>query len=77
MPVARSGQLAVGRRLERACDGLDLDRISATFHDGVLTLTIPVAEHAKPRRIPVNADKASPRVIEASSTPASGGAHAS
>ncbi|WP_326557707.1 Hsp20/alpha crystallin family protein [Micromonospora sp. NBC_01796] len=34
-------------------DGLDLDRISATWQDGVLTLTIPVAEQAKPRRIPI------------------------
>ncbi|AGL17660.1 Hsp20/alpha crystallin family protein [Actinoplanes sp. N902-109] len=34
-------------------DGLDLERISATWQDGVLTLTIPVAEAAKPRRIPI------------------------
>ncbi|MEU4688782.1 Hsp20/alpha crystallin family protein [Actinoplanes sp. NPDC023714] len=34
-------------------DGLDLDRISATWQDGVLTLTIPVAEAAKPRRIEI------------------------
>jgi HSP20 family protein len=34
-------------------DGLDLDNISATWQDGVLTLTIPVAETAKPRRIPI------------------------
>ncbi len=47
-------------------DNLDLDRISATWHDGVLTLTIPVAEHARPRRITVNAG--SGRVIEGTST---------
>ncbi|MFF5080363.1 Hsp20/alpha crystallin family protein [Actinoplanes sp. NPDC000266] len=35
-------------------DGLDLDRIEATWQDGVLTLTIPVAEAAKPRRIAIN-----------------------
>ncbi len=34
-------------------DGLDLDKISATWQDGVLTLTIPVAEAAKPRRITI------------------------
>jgi len=34
-------------------DGLDLAKISATWQDGVLTLTIPVAEAAKPRRIPI------------------------
>ncbi len=39
-------------------DGLDLDKIAATWQDGVLTLTIPVAEAARPRRIPINTGKA-------------------
>jgi HSP20 family protein len=39
-------QLTVGR-------GLALDSIEATYADGVLTLTIPVAEEAKPRRIEI------------------------
>ena len=39
-------QLVVG-------DGLSLDAIVAAYHDGVLTLTIPVAEESKPRRITV------------------------
>ena len=39
-------QLTLGR-------GLALDAVSATYADGVLTLTIPVAEDAKPRRIEV------------------------
>ncbi|HET7761908.1 MAG TPA: Hsp20/alpha crystallin family protein [Phycicoccus sp.] len=34
--------------------GVALDRISADYSDGVLTLTIPVAEEAKPRKIAVN-----------------------
>jgi HSP20 family protein len=42
------------RRLTLA-DGLALDRITATWQDGVLTLTIPIAEAAKPRRIKINA----------------------
>ncbi len=34
--------------------GVALDRIEASYTDGVLTLTIPVAEDAKPRKISVN-----------------------
>lgn len=33
--------------------GIDTDRISATYDNGVLTVTIPVSERAKPRRIEV------------------------
>lgn len=40
-------QLTLGR-------GLALDRISAEYRDGVLTLQIPVAEEAKPRKISVS-----------------------
>jgi HSP20 family protein len=32
---------------------VDLDHIEASYTDGVLTLTLPVAEAAKPRQIPV------------------------
>lgn len=39
-------QLTLGR-------GLALDTIEASYADGVLTLSIPVAEEAKPRRIQV------------------------
>jgi len=34
-------------------DNLDLDRIDAEYRDGVLSLAIPVAEAAKPRRIEI------------------------
>ena len=52
-------------------DGLDLDKITATWQDGVLTLTIPVAEAAKPRRIAIDtgapsADEAAPQAITSS-----------
>jgi HSP20 family protein len=36
-------------------EGLDTDRIEATYRDGVLTVSLPVAERARPRRIPVQA----------------------
>ncbi|MBO4160241.1 Hsp20/alpha crystallin family protein [Micromonospora antibiotica] len=36
-------------------DTLDTDRLEATYEHGVLTLRIPIAERAKPRRVPVTA----------------------
>jgi len=45
--------------------GLDLGRIEAGYADGVLTLTIPVAEEAKPRKIAVTTAPAASSVIEA------------
>ncbi len=50
-------QLALG-------DGLDLDRLTASYDNGVLMLTIPVAEQAKPRKIEVGLSGQQPRVIE-------------
>jgi HSP20 family protein len=44
--VAFARQISLG-------PGLDLSRIEANYRDGVLTLTIPVAEEAKPRKISV------------------------
>jgi HSP20 family protein len=46
-------------------DGVDGEHISATYHNGVLTVSIPVAEKAKPRRIQVSAP-ADQTVIEGS-----------
>ncbi|WP_135458132.1 Hsp20/alpha crystallin family protein [Mycobacterium sp. DL99] len=34
-------------------DGIDTSAISATYENGVLTVTIPVAERARPRKIEV------------------------
>nr|NLD39787.1 Hsp20/alpha crystallin family protein [Actinomycetales bacterium] len=34
--------------------GLDLTKVEASYTDGVLTLTIPVADEAKPRKIQVS-----------------------
>ncbi|MDY7100299.1 MAG: Hsp20/alpha crystallin family protein [Actinomycetota bacterium] len=43
----------VYRRQVHLGDGLDAEKIEANFDDGVLTLRIPVAEQAKPRKISV------------------------
>ena len=45
-------------------DNLDLDRIAARYDAGVLRLTIPVAERAKPRKIAVGTNS-EPAAIEA------------
>ncbi|HSB86899.1 MAG TPA: Hsp20/alpha crystallin family protein [Ilumatobacteraceae bacterium] len=34
-------------------DGLDVERMHASYENGVLTVTIPVAEKAKPRKIEI------------------------
>ena len=34
-------------------ESLDTDNINADYSDGVLTLRVPVAEKAKPRRVPI------------------------
>ncbi len=36
-------------------EGLDYDHVSASYDHGVLTVTIPVAEQAKPRKVAVSA----------------------
>jgi HSP20 family protein len=37
-------------------DGLDADQIHATYENGVLTVTVPIADRAKPRRIEVTSE---------------------
>jgi len=44
----------VYRRQVHLGDGLDADRIEANFNNGVVTLRIPVAERAKPRKITIS-----------------------
>jgi hypothetical protein len=50
MQVAERPQSVFSRQLFLG-DTLDTDRIAADYDTGVLTLRIPVAERAKPRRI--------------------------
>ncbi len=60
--VARNGdwEMLAGERVRGAFsrqlvlgDNLDLDRIEATYDDGVLRLLVPVAEQAKPRKVEI------------------------
>jgi HSP20 family protein len=48
-------------------ESLDSDRIDARYQDGVLTLRLPVAEKAKPRRVPITVGESSGTAIDASS----------
>ncbi len=45
-------------------ESLDVDRIEANYENGVLTLTIPVAEQAKPRKVEIGGGS-QPRQINA------------
>lgn len=47
-------------------EGLDSENIEADYHDGVLTLRIPVAEKAKPKKITINAGTRSDAIDVAS-----------
>ena len=49
-------------------DTLDTDRLEATYDAGVLTLRLPVAEKAKPRRVSVGSNGTGTKVIEGSGT---------
>ena len=49
-------------------DTLDVDAIAARYEHGVLTLEIPVAEKAKPRKVEVHLGEGSrPQAVEATS----------
>jgi len=49
-------------------DGIDTGAISATYENGVLTVTIPLAERAKPRKIDIahgGGQKSIPTTVDA------------
>jgi HSP20 family protein len=46
-------------------DNLDLERIEASYDGGVLRLTVPVAEKAKPRKIQIDTSQTGRQAIEA------------
>jgi HSP20 family protein len=49
-------------------DGLDADGIEADYTDGVLTLRIPVAERAQPRKVAITTGQAAAIDVESSSS---------
>lgn len=53
-------------------DNLDTDRIEASYVDGVLSLRLPVADRAKPRRISISAQDERPAAIDARSEETNG-----
>ena len=52
-------------------DGLDPERIDAKYDNGVLTVTIPVAEQAKPRKIEIGSGNGQATAIETTGADAS------
>ena len=49
-------------------DTLDAGRLEASYDNGVLTLTIPVAEAAKPRKVEIKVGDSQAQAIDAGST---------
>jgi HSP20 family protein len=52
-PVYSEYNIGPFRRSFRISNRIDQDKIKAEMRDGVITLTLPKAEEAKPRRIEV------------------------
>jgi HSP20 family protein len=66
MIVAERPQGTFSRQLFLG-ESLDTERIEASYADGVLSLRVPIAEKAKPRRVPINLSEKSPTAIDAQS----------
>ena len=45
-------------------DTLDTDRLEATYDNGVLTLSVPVSDKAKPRKISIGSGNSGPKQIK-------------
>ena len=67
--VAERGHGEFSRQLFLG-ESLDRDNITAIYHDGVLTITIPVAEQAKPRQIEITHVGSVAQAVEAATVTA-------
>jgi len=67
--VAERGHGQFGRQLFLG-ESLDREHIAANYHDGVLTITIPVAEQVKPHKVEISHMGNVPGPVEASTVSA-------
>ncbi len=74
---AEGDQVVVSERLQGSFtrqlflgENLDADRIEASYDNGVLTVTVPVAEQAKPRKVEINSGGGRAEAIDAQSSAA-------
>lgn len=62
--IAERGQGDFSRQLFLG-EGLDRDKITASYENGVLNVTIPVIEHAKPRKVEIDYTAGTAQSVEA------------
>jgi HSP20 family protein len=67
--VAERGHGQFNRQLFLA-ESLDREQIRAIYHDGVLTINIPVAERAKPRKVEITHVGSVAQAVEAATVTA-------
>ena len=61
--ITREREAASFLRQLNLGQGIDTDGIAATYNNGVLTVTIPVSEKAKPRKVEVTAEGGAPTIL--------------
>ena len=60
--ITREREAASFLRQLNLGQGIDTERIAASYSNGVLSVTIPVSEQAKPRKIEVTAESSRPTI---------------
>lgn len=66
--ITREREAASFLRQLNLGQGIDTDSISASYNNGVLSVTIPVSEKAKPRKVEVTTEGSSPTIRAHEST---------